>query len=133
MEFVAFEKWMIDSVRESKNDVLVSSYLQSYKYFMNNFSDGDAAEIAKLFQFREPAHEKACRIREQIRKKWIDFGLRPVLIGVHIRRSSFVLLPSITVPHFSHVFQASLQFMNQIQSLFSKAGLAQGSDQAGQA
>ena len=105
VEFVAFEKWMIDSVRESKNDVLVSNYLQSYKYFTNNFSDGDASEIAKLFVFREPAHEKACRIREQIRKKWIDFGLRPVLIGVHIRRSSFLFLfPSATVPYFSHVF-----------------------------
>ena len=69
------------------SDIQVAIYLQSFKYFVQNYASNDDDEIAKLYRFRDGAYFKMLKYRNEIKEKWTKAGTEPILIGIHNRRS----------------------------------------------
>ncbi len=87
--YKAYDKILVNEVLNTRNDIKIEMFLQSYKYFLENNDENAIREIGHLFQFRKQVKRKAFKIFKKIERKWIFSGEIPITVGVHVRRGKF--------------------------------------------
>ena len=116
----AFDPNLLKEANQSKCDINVEMFLQSFKYFIDDFKGEEPFEILKLFQFNREITRRASEILIQLRNKYQKNGKAPVIIGIHVRRSMLAIW------QFDNSYFANLFYLYKIFFCIIKYIIASG-------